>query len=132
AQAMSCTPSVALGEPVAAPLTSFECPAGWDERSRNSVLPIAGRFGSARELVDALCTQSDDSELPTEPIGIDIDFEANDVVAVAYEGEISLHRRGGELWIRHTASCEASYETALFVIAKGSEPREQTCSSPCP
>lgn len=87
-------------------------------------------------MVDALCTQSSDPMTTTargEPggIGIAIDFDTNDVIAVAYDGEVALHRRGAELWIRHTETCDRSYRTALFVVPKNVEPLEQTCSSSC-
>jgi hypothetical protein len=134
----SCTPNVALGEPIAAPLPSFTCPSGWEARSKSNFLLLTGRFTSARELVDALCTKSEGSTMGStssngEPaaIGIDIDFETNDVIAVAYQGDVALHRRAGELWIRHTESCERSYRTAFFVVPKDAEPLEQTCSTRC-
>lgn len=87
-------------------------------------------------MVDALCTQSDDSQSgggAGEPagIGIDIDFEANDVLAVAHDGEVALHARGGDLWLRHTETCEGAYRTALFVVPKNRTLLEQTCSAPC-
>lgn len=88
-------------------------------------------------MVDALCTQVDDQTAmsgsgSSEPFGgVDIDFDTNDVIAVAHDGEIGLHRRGGELWIRHTESCTPSYRTALFVVPKDADPREQTCTSVC-
>lgn len=130
----SCTPSVALGDPVAQPLPSFTCPSGWDSRSKSNALLVAGRFSTAREMVDALCTESSEPAASTgDPagIGIEIDFDANDVIAVAHDGEVGIHRRGGELWIRHTETCERSYRTALFVVPKRVEPLEQTCSMPC-
>jgi hypothetical protein len=131
----SCTPSVALGDPVATPLPSFTCPSGWDARSKGSALLVSGRFQTAREMVDALCTQSTvaTSSADGEPagIGIEIDFETSDVLAVASDGEVALHRRAGELWIRHTETCERTYRTALFVVPKNADPLEQTCSSPC-
>jgi hypothetical protein len=133
----SCVPNVALGEPIAAPLPSFTCPSGWEARSKSSLL-LSGRFTTARELIDAFCTRLDDSAMGStssngEPagIGIDIDFETSDVIAVAYDGEVALHRRAGELWIRHDESCERSYRTALFVVPKDAEPLEQTCSTRC-
>jgi hypothetical protein len=139
AQTTSCTPSVALGDPVAAPLPSFTCPSGWEARAKSNALLVSGRFESAREMVDALCTQSTDSTsgmtntADGDPagIGIDIDFDANDVIAIAHDGEVGLHRRGGDLWIRHTETCEHSYRTALFVVPKNVEPLEQTCSTAC-
>lgn len=132
-QTAQCSPSIALGEAISAPLDSFTCPFGWDARARSNALPISGRFTNAREMVDALCTQSTDAMTTSknEPLGIDIDFETNDVLAVPYNGEIGLHRRAGELWIRHTESCERTYRTALFVVPKDVEPREQTCTAPC-
>ena len=94
----------------------------------------------AQEMVDALCTQSSDPDMGSttttaggEPggIGISIDFDTNDVIAVAHDGEVALHRRGAELWIRHTETCERSYRTALFIVPKNAEPLEQTCSAAC-
>jgi hypothetical protein len=139
APSTSCTPSVALGEPVAAPLPSFTCPSGWETRAKSNALLVSGRFSNAREMVDALCTQSTDQNAGStasadgEPagIGIEIDFDANDVIAIAHDGKVGLHRRGGELWIRHTETCERSYDTALFVVPKNVEPLEQTCSMLC-
>jgi hypothetical protein len=132
----SCVPSVALGDPVAAPLPSFACPSGWEARAKSNALLVSGRFGTAEETVAALCTQSDDSQSTTsagEPagIGIDIDFDANDVLAVAHDGEVALHARGGDLWLRHTETCDGSYRTALFVVPKNRTPLEQTCSTTC-
>lgn len=134
----SCTPNVALGEPIAAPLPSFTCPAGWDARSKGSALLLSGRFTSAREMVDALCSQSagstsGGSTSDGEPagIGIDIDFDVNDVIAVAHGGEVGLHRRAGELWIRQVESCDGDYRTSLFVVPKDVKPLEQSCSSVC-
>jgi hypothetical protein len=139
AQTTSCTPSVALGAPVALPLSSFSCPFGWEARSKTNALLVSGRFSNAREMVDALCTPSTDKNTGStsiaegEPagIGIAIDFDTNDVLAIAHDGEVGLHRRGGELWIRHTETCERSYRTALFVVPKNVDPLEQTCSMPC-
>lgn len=139
AETTSCTPSVALGEPVAAPLPSFTCPSGWQARAKGDALLVTGRFQTAREMIDALCTQSSDgaagSTMTTggEPgaIGIAIDFDVSDVIAVAYDGEVALHRRGGELWLRHTETCVRSYRTSLFVVPKNAEPLEQTCSTTC-
>lgn len=88
-------------------------------------------------MVDAFCTELNDSTSGStasadgEPAGIDIDFDANDVIAVASGGEVGLHRRAGELWIRHTETCSRSYRTALFVVPKDARPLEQTCSSTC-
>ena len=86
-------------------------------------------------MVDALCTQSTvaTTSADGEPagIGIEIDFDTNDVIAVASDGEVALHRRAGELWIRHTETCERTYRTALFVVPKNADPLEQACSSPC-
>lgn len=130
----SCTPNVALGEPIAAPLPSFTCPSGWDARAKGNALLLSGRFTSPHEMVAALCMQSSDSALGDgEPagIGIDIDFDENDVVAVAYDGEVSLHRRAGELWMRHVESCESRYRTAFFVVPKGAKPLEQSCTAVC-
>lgn len=134
AETVQCTPAVALGAPITEPLSSFTCPFGWDARAANGALPISGRFKNAREMLDALCTQSTNTMTASrdEPLGVDIDFASSDVLAVPYNGEVGLHRRAGELWIRHTESCERSYRTALFLVPKDVEPREQTCSSPCP
>jgi hypothetical protein len=90
-------------------------------------------------MITALCTQSADSTAGTtasvdgDPagIGIEIDFDVSDVIAVASDGEVGLHRRAGELWIRHTETCTRSYHTALFVVPKDAEPLEQTCSLSC-
>jgi hypothetical protein len=131
----SCTPNVALGEPIAAPLPSFTCPSGWDARSNGSALLLSGRFTNAREMIDALCTQSTAGSTSGngEPagIGIAIDFEVNDVIAVAYDGAVGLHRRAGELWIRHVEGCERNYQTAFFVVPKDAQPLEQSCSAVC-
>lgn len=132
----SCTPNVALGEPIAAPLPSFTCPAGWDARSPGGTLLLSGRFTSAREMVDALCTQSTDGMSGAgsrEPagIGVEIDFDASDVIAVAFDGEVRLHRRAGELWLRHVEGCERNYRTAFFVVPKQAKPLEQSCSAVC-
>lgn len=86
-------------------------------------------------MVDALCTQSTDTTASAdgEPagIGIDIDFDANDVIAIAHDGHVSLHRRAGELWIRHAESCDRDYRTAFFVVPKDAKPLEQSCSAVC-
>ena len=85
-------------------------------------------------MVDALCTQSTVAPSTAgEPagIGIEIDFDASDVIAVASDGEVALHRRAGELWIRHTETCERTYRTALFIVPKNADPLEQTCSAAC-
>lgn len=91
-------------------------------------------------MVAALCTEVDDSSSGSgmtaadgDPagIGIDIDFDTNDVIAVASNGDVKLHRRAGELWLRHTETCSRSYHTALFVVPKDADPLEQTCSSAC-
>jgi hypothetical protein len=86
-------------------------------------------------MVDALCTESSDttSSVDGQPagIGIEIDFDTNDVIAVASDGEVALHRRAGELWIRHTETCERTYRTALFIVPKNADPLEQTCSAAC-
>ena len=86
-------------------------------------------------MVDALCTQSDDAQAASagEPagIGIEIDFDANDVLAVAHDGEVGLHARAGELWLRHTETCEGAYRTSLFVVPKNRTLLEQTCSASC-
>lgn len=99
---------------------------------------MSGRFRTARELVEALCTETTDTagsmtDAAGEPagIGIDIDFDANDVIAIASDGDVGLHRRAGELWVRHTESCSRSYRTALLVVPKDATPLEQTCSSTC-
>ena len=136
----SCTPSVALGDPVAAPLPYFACPSGWSSRSKSNALLVAGRFRRARELVDALCTESSDlassgtmTDADGEPagIGIDVDFDTSDVIAIASDGDVGLHRRAGELWVRHTETCSRSYRTTLFVVPKNATPLEQTCSAVC-
>jgi hypothetical protein len=80
-------------------------------------------------MVDALCTQSDDPS--TEPDVAGVDFSVSDVLAVPFDGEVTLHRRGTELWIRQTEGCTRAYDTALFVVPKSEEPHEQTCSASC-
>lgn len=128
---VSCTPAVALGEPIADPLPSVACPSGWAAREGRSAMPVAGRFTTAREMIEAFCVL-DEGSATSEPAS-EIDFAKNDVIAIAYVGEIGLHRRAGELWIRHTEQCgdDRSHRTALFAVPKSAEVREQVCSDGC-
>lgn len=130
----SCIPQVTLTERAGEPLAPIECPAGFAARDRNSALPMSGRFTSARELVEAFCTAPEGAG--GGEASIDVDFETHDVIAVAYDGDVGLFRRAGELWLRHVeTSCEddapRGYGSALFVVTKGAEPLEQYCSMAC-
>lgn len=132
--APSCTPAIALTTPASAPMPPFECPSGWVARDRQTALPMSGRFTSATEIVDAYCTLTDDADAAAPPV-VGIDFAKNDVVAVAYDGEVGLFARGGDLWIRHVErGCDEppAYRTVLFLVPKGEELHEQYCSVSCP
>lgn len=133
AGAPSCTPAVSLTVSAGAPMPPFECPSGWVARDRQTALPMSGRFTSAREIVDAYCARADAAADATPVVAID--FTQNDVVAIAYDGEVGLFRRGGELWIRHVErACDEppAYATVLFLVAKGEDLHEQYCSLSCP
>ena len=113
-------------------LPPFACPDGYSPREKSSALPVSGRFKSADEMIDAFCTLSSADGAMSSP-DLDVDFAHDDVVAVPYDSEIGLYRRGGELWIRRTKqTCgSASYRTALFVVPKSQELHEQYCSITC-
>ena len=131
--AASCAPAVALTERAGDPLTTFACPFGWSPRTRSSALPTTGRFTSAREMIDAFCTRSETYVgAAADAPDIAIDFEHDDVVAVAYDAEVGLFWNGAELWVRDVATTCAgeppSVHTALFVVPKSQELRQQVCS----
>lgn len=130
--AAACAPAVALTERAGEPLTTFACPLGWNPRPRSSALPTTGRFTTAHEMIDAFCTRSDAYVgAAADAPDVAIDFEHDDVVAVAYDAEVGLFRNGTELWVRDIettcAGEPASVHTALFVVPKSEDLRQQVC-----
>lgn len=130
-----------LGGLVPAAITPLEvrCPAGYDARDPSRSLPIAGRFSSAEELVKAYCVRDGLPPKLTLQEHDAIDFEANDVVAFAYDvkagGVPMLFRRGAELWLQtNTDTCTGlapSLASVAYVIPKHVVVNEQTCTRSC-
>lgn len=144
----SCAPTVSGLTLTSLAPVKVQCPTGFNLRDSSKALPIAGRFTTDEELVNAYCvaksttTPSSPSLSPpklSQPLAA-IDFEANDVVAYAYDanaGSPSLYRRGSgeELWLRTVSdTCTAVNPTlasVAFVIPKRADVHEQTCSRSC-
>src|SRR5687767_13112785 len=63
AGSLACMPRLTLTESGGDPLPPVTCPDGWTARERSSALPVSGRFTTARDLVETLCTRDATSDV---------------------------------------------------------------------
>jgi hypothetical protein len=145
----TCAPVVSGLEPSDIEPTEIDCPAGYLRRDELSGLPTAGRFRTDAELMAAFCIEAMRTRVPTasepqQPLfgprpESTTDFEANDVVAYAFDQrngtKPALFRRGNDLWLRVTSmTCSAAppeLASIAFVVPKGTTINEQRCSLKC-
>jgi hypothetical protein len=138
----TCAPSISGLIPAAIEAVKVRCPTGYEARDVSKALPVAGRFTTADELVKAYCMKatigSTPPKLTLQPDGID--FEANDVVAFAYDakaGAPTLYRRGSgeELWLQTISdTCTGSapsLASVAFIVPKHADVNEQNCTRSC-
>jgi len=134
---LSCTPEVTGLIPADISSITIQCPGDYVPREGRSAVPIAGRFTSDAELVEAFCVAK--PTLRAISAGTTIDFDHNAVVAYAYDENAgpppTLYRRGDDLWLKVTQTeCHTTppqLASVVFVVPKTSAINEQTCSR-CP
>jgi hypothetical protein len=138
----ACTPHVGGLTPADIPPLEIRCPPGFVLREARLSVPIAGRFRTLDELLEAYCAPDSDAVWSRSALGAPtmsaIDFETSDVVAHAYDalaGEPRLYQRGEDLWLRvESDSCKGQppdLASIAFVVAKEKRITEQTCSRAC-
>ncbi|MBX3225438.1 MAG: hypothetical protein KF795_33340 [Labilithrix sp.] len=143
-QRRACTPDVSGLTPSGIEPIEIACPRGYAEREALAALPIAGRFSTQEELIEAFCVaegrlnaSAADPRAPAAEASID--FATSDVVAYAFDAHAgatpTLFVRGDELWLRITSTaCSGEAPTlasVAFVIPKSQAINEQRCSATC-